>query len=114
VPNNRGDTRKYIIGWLTLKPGQGRDFLPLAREYAAACRLEDGCVFFEMNQSIDNPDVFVVSECFRDPEAHEEHLKQSLFLEFWKRIEGIAVSGRFENIYADMVAADAATFATAD
>jgi quinol monooxygenase YgiN len=110
MPHTRGDTRKYIIGWLTLKPGHGRDFVNVAQAYAAGCREEDGCIFFEMNQSIDDPDVFVVAECFRDAAAHEAHLKRPLFLESWKHIESIALSGKFENIFADSVIADGATF----
>jgi quinol monooxygenase YgiN len=110
MPHARGDSRKYIIGWLTLKPGQGRDFVQVAKAYAAGCREEDGCIFFEMNQSIDDPDVFVVAECFRDAEAHEAHLKRPLFLDSWKHIDSIALNGKFENIFADTVIADGATF----
>jgi quinol monooxygenase YgiN len=111
MSDRRGDSRKYIIGWLTLRPGQGRGFAKVAQAYAAGCREEDGCIFFEMNQSLDDPDVFVVAECFRDAEAHEAHLKRPLFLESWKHIESIALSGRFENIYAGSVSVDAISFA---
>jgi len=114
VSHSRADNRKYIIGWLTLKPGQGRDFVKVAQAYAAGCRKEDGCVFFEMTQSIDDPDVFVVAECFRDPAAHEAHLKRPLFLESWKHIESIALTGKFENIFADTVIADSAIFSADD
>jgi quinol monooxygenase YgiN len=110
MPHAGGDSRKYIIGWLALKPGQGRGFVKVAQAYAAGCRKEDGCIFFEMNQSIDDPDVFVVAECFRDAEAHEAHLKRPLFLETWKHLESIGLNGKFENILADAVIADSATF----
>jgi quinol monooxygenase YgiN len=112
MTGSRGDSRKYIIGWLRLKPGQGSDFVSRARTYAAGCREEDGCLFFEFNPSIDNPDVFVVAECFRDADAHEAHLKRALFLDFWKGLDEIALSGKFENVFADAVIADSATFGT--
>lgn len=110
MPHTRADNRKYIIGRLRLKPGQGRDFIKVAQAYAAGCRKEDGCIFFEINQSMDDPDVFVVAECFRDPAAHEAHLKRPLFLGTWKHIESIALNGKFENIFADTVIADSPIF----
>lgn len=110
MASNRTENRKFIIGWLTLKPGRGAEFAEMIRPYVAGCREEDGCVFFEMNASLDNPDVFVVAECFRDEAAHEAHLKRPLFLEFWKRLDGMAVEGRFENIYPAAVVSDSADF----
>jgi quinol monooxygenase YgiN len=109
----RADQRKYIFGRVTLKPGKGKDHVEIARAYAAGCRGEDGCIFFEMNQSVDDPDVFVIAECFRDAAAHEAHLKRPLFLEAWKDLERNAVSATFENVVARSVTAQSVTFGKA-
>jgi quinol monooxygenase YgiN len=104
------DGRKYIIGWLTFPPG-GRDaFLAIARPYAAACRAEDGCLFFEMNPSADDPDVVTVTECFRSAAAHDSHLQGALFRGFWPELERRCLRGRFENIVAAAVIPDSAVF----
>jgi quinol monooxygenase YgiN len=104
------EERKYIIGRVTLKPGSGNDYVRVAQAYAAGCREEDGCIFFEMNQSDDDPDVFVIAECFRDAAAHEAHLKRPLFLQAWEDLERVAVSATFENILARSVTVDNLTF----
>ena len=48
----RNDPPKYIIGWLVCRPGRRDALMELVVPYVAACRREDGCVFFEMNPSV--------------------------------------------------------------
>ena len=106
----QGDDRKYIIGWLTLKPGKRVKFMALARDYAERCREEDGCLFFEMNPRVDDPDVVVVAECFKSVAAHEAHLNTPWFRELWAELGRIGVTGRFENIVGGRVEVDTVDF----
>ena len=106
------ETRKFIIGWLTFPPDRRAEFLALARPYIATCRAEPGCLFFEMNPSLTDPDTVVISECFASKAAHEAHLATQNFRDFWAALNSLALTGRFENIYASEVILDSATFGT--
>ena len=105
------DGRKYIVGWLVLKPGRREAFLAdVARPYISACRKEPGCLFFEMLASLDNPDGLVIAECFASAEAHAVHLRTDGFAAFWETLNREGISGRFENVIAGQVSPDAASF----
>ena len=106
----QGDERKYIIGWLKLKPGKRGELMALAPAYAKMCREEVGCLFFEMNPSVDDADVVVVAECFKSVVAHEAHLETPWFQKLWAELDRIGVTGRFENIVGGRVDVDTADF----
>jgi quinol monooxygenase YgiN len=104
------DDRKFIIGWLKCRPGKRDELVALAGPYVTACRAEDGCLFFEMNPSITDPDVMTVAEGFASAGAHERHLQQETFRTLWGRLPDLCLTGKFENIYADHVQSDGADF----
>ena len=108
------ERRKYIIGWLTFPPGVREDFMKIGLPYAAACREEEGCVFFEMNPSATDPDVVTVAECYESAEAHAAHLKRPLFEAMWGELNRRCRRGRFENIFAGRVEPDSAEFGEKD
>ena len=110
MPDPIPESRKYIVGWLTFPPGNRDRFLQLLPAYVAACRAEPGCLFFDMNPSLTEPDVVVVSECFTSEAAHAAHLAAGTFQEFWPKLSALAISGRFENVYPGRVADDAVQF----
>lgn len=105
------DPRKYIIGWLTCCPGKRDALMAIVVPYVAECRAEDGCIFFEMNPSVHDPDLVTLAECFASPEAHAIHLETELFLRFWNRLPEFCTEGRFENIFPGRVSPDRADFA---
>ena len=84
--------------------------MPLIGPYVAECRSEEGCLFFEMNPSIHDPDVVTLAECFASGEAHDAHCRREAFLRFWDRLHDLCLEGRFENVYADRVEPDRADF----
>jgi quinol monooxygenase YgiN len=104
------DPRKFIIGWLTCKPGRRDEVMALVVPYVSKCLMEEGCEFFEMNPSVQNPDVITLAECFASSEAHALHLQTVAFQAFWKGLQSRCVEGRFLNIFADRVEPDSATF----
>lgn len=104
------ETRKYIVGWLTFPPGNRDRFMALAPAYADACRAEPGCLFFEMNPSVSDPDVVTFAECFTSEAAHATHLAAENFQKFWPILGTLALSGRFENVFAGRVEEGAVEF----
>ena len=101
---------KFVIAWLTLRPGKRGEFMALAQPFAAATRQEDGVVFFEFHHDATNPDGVVAVECYRDHAAHEAHWTTPHFAAMWTEVQRLAVEGRFQNIFADRVEPDAAVF----
>lgn len=73
----------YVVATLTTRPG-GADAL---REAAAACvaetRKEDGCIGYELFQSLDDPDKLVFVEKWETREALTAHSKQP-HLKVWR------------------------------
>ena len=112
MANTHEQHRKYIVGWIRLRPGRREEFMEIARPYVAHCREEDGCVFFDMNPSSDGPDEIVIMECFRDASAHQKHLKTQEFTDFWLQLNDLGANARFENIMARDVVPDVAEFGT--
>lgn len=73
----------YVVATLTTTPG-GADAL---RAPAAACiaetRKEDGCISYELFQSLDDPDKLVFVEKWETREALTAHSKQP-HLKVWR------------------------------
>lgn len=102
--------KKFIIGWVTFKPEKREEFLAAVRIHAEATRQEPGCVYFEINLSLENPNGAVVAECFASSQAHETHNATPHMKSFVDKMSRILVEGRFENIYSDDVKVDVVTF----
>ena len=45
--------KKFIIGWMTYKPGLREEFLAVARKHQENTRAEPGCEFFDITLSLD-------------------------------------------------------------
>jgi quinol monooxygenase YgiN len=97
------ETREYVVGWLTVAPGTREEFLKVAGTYAAAFREEEGCLFFEMNPSLDDADSVTFMECFATPEVHGAHMAAPQAGAFWKELERFGRQLRFETIRAGRV-----------
>jgi len=97
------ETREYVIGWLTVLPGMREEFLKIAAPYAAGFRGEEGCLFFEANPSLDDPDVVTFTECFASAEAHGAHMGTARAGAFWAELNRFGQHLRFETIIAGRV-----------
>lgn len=100
------DGRKFIVGWLTCKPGKRDEFMAVARAYAQVSLAEDGCIFYEMNASGRSPDTVILTECFKNEAAHAAHLATPEFEAFFAELERLCLGGEFENVIADTVTSD--------
>ena len=102
--------KKFVIGWVTYKPGMRDRFVAVTREHLAIMRKEEGCVFAEINLSLDAPNGAVVAECFKSQEAHDIHHATPQMKRFVKEMSEILTEGRFENIFSDDVTVDEVKF----
>jgi quinol monooxygenase YgiN len=102
--------RKYVMGWLKLKPGQRDAFV---REYAKgadATRKEQGCVFYDYALSAEDPDTVLIMECFESEEMHAAHLKQPHFKAVWAAFERLGAKGNFIDMWSDEAKPSAVEF----
>ena len=102
--------KKFVIGWMTYRPGMRDRFVAVAREHVANMRSEEGCIFAEINLSLDTPNGAVVAECFKSQEAHDIHNATPQMKWFVQEMSEILTEGRFENIFSDDVTVDEVSF----
>lgn len=62
-----------VIVLLEVDPQRIDEFLSLALENAAASRAEPGCLRFEVSRDATQPNLFALSESYRDQAAMEAH-----------------------------------------
>ncbi|MGW3819054.1 putative quinol monooxygenase [Streptomyces sp. NPDC005046] len=69
----------FITVKFRARPDRGADWLDLVDNFTQATRREPGNLFFEWSRSVDDPNVFVLVEAFRDADAGREHVESTHF-----------------------------------
>lgn len=62
-----------------VRPERADEWLSLVEEFTQAVRAEPGNVFFEWSRSVEDPNTFVLLECFADAEAGGVHVATDHF-----------------------------------
>jgi len=93
--------KKYVMGWLKLKPGKRDAFVAEYQKGALATRREPGCVFYDFALSSEDTDTVLIMECFANEDAHASHLKQPHFKAVWAAFQKFGAEGRFEDIWSN-------------
>jgi len=68
-----------IIATWKSRPGDETLVAEILRDMSAASRLETGCRFYQAQESLDTPGVFVVYEIYDDLAAAEAHTQSEHF-----------------------------------
>ncbi len=70
----------YMNVTLTIRPERREEFLDAMREVLPHARGEEACIYLNVGQSLEDPNVFINSECWRDlAEYRDEILKKDYF-----------------------------------
>jgi quinol monooxygenase YgiN len=69
----------FITAKFQIKPEHADDWPEISRAFTEATRAEEGCLWFEWSRSLDDPDVYVLVEAFRDGEAGGAHVGSDHF-----------------------------------
>lgn len=69
----------FIVVKFQTKPEWTERWPDLAAEFTEATRSEDGNLWFEWSQSLDNPAEYVLVEAFRDSDAGSVHVNSEHF-----------------------------------
>jgi quinol monooxygenase YgiN len=65
----------YVIATLRVKPGKLNQILDAARLVMAGTRKEEGCIFYDLNQSVTDPDQLTFVERWESREALGRHFE---------------------------------------
>ncbi|MFC0543516.1 putative quinol monooxygenase [Kutzneria chonburiensis] len=68
----------FIVVRFTVRPEVADRWLDIVADFTAATRSEPGNVFFDWSRSVDDPNVYVLTEGFQD-DAAEAHVTSAHF-----------------------------------
>jgi quinol monooxygenase YgiN len=89
-----------IVVKFPVRPERADEWATLAADYARAVQSEEGNLFFEWSRSLDDPNLFVCVEGFRDAEAGGAHVQTQAFKDFVERAPDV-VAAQPQIIYVD-------------
>jgi quinol monooxygenase YgiN len=69
----------FIVVRFPVRPDRSDEWPSLVADFTRATRAEPGNIFFEWSRSIEDPNLFVLVEAFRDSAAGEAHVNSSHF-----------------------------------
>jgi quinol monooxygenase YgiN len=69
----------FITAKFTVKPEHADDWPRISASFTQATRGEAGCQWFDWSRSLDDPNVYVLVEAFRDGDAGAAHVRSAHF-----------------------------------
>jgi quinol monooxygenase YgiN len=69
----------FITAKFRIKPEHVEQWPEISAPFTQATRAEAGCLWFEWSRSLEEPDVYVLVEAFRDGEAGGVHVQSDHF-----------------------------------
>ncbi len=93
----------YLISTAHLKPGTRDKCLAPARACIEASRRDPGCIAYDLNFSVTDPDRMVFVEVWESKAALDAHFKTAHFLAWRAAIADFVVSRKLEVITPEKV-----------
>lgn len=69
----------FIVVKFSVRPDRAEQWLSLVDDFTQATRNEPGNLFFDWSRSVEDPNVFVLTEGFASQEAGVEHVQSAHF-----------------------------------
>ena len=89
----------FIVVKFPIRPDKLDEWERAREEHTRGARSENGCLFFDYSQSVDDPNEYVLVEAFRDDDAAVHHVNSQAFKDFVERMPD-TVSGHPQIINA--------------
>lgn len=86
----------YAIATLRLKPGDHAGFMHAAAQLIAVTRQEAGCISYDLQRSVTDPQVFVFLERWSTRDAFDQHLASSRVEAFRTAAQDVITESRRE------------------
>lgn len=92
----------FIVVNFAVKPDYAERWLELVRPFTEATRGEAGNLWFNWSRSVDDPNLFVLVEAFRDDEAGVAHVRSQHFRDALRNLQpALAQTPRIINTKVD-------------
>jgi quinol monooxygenase YgiN len=82
-----------VIAHARAKPGQRERAREILEELVAPSRAEEGCINYDLHQSMEHPDLFVFHENWTSVEALEAHALSEHIARFRKKSDDVLEEG---------------------
>ncbi|MFV0279960.1 MAG: putative quinol monooxygenase [Rhodoblastus sp.] len=90
----------YVVATMVVAPDKREQVLAAARIAIAATRAEDGCIGYDLHESVTTPGTCVFVERWRDRAALNAHMGQEHF-KAWRKASADGVVSRKIEITSD-------------
>lgn len=71
----------FITAKFRVRPEDADHWAEITADFTSATRQEPGCLWFEWSRSVEEPDVYVLVEAFRDDQAGAAHVQSGHFVD---------------------------------
>lgn len=78
-----------VVAKMKVKAEKIEEFRNTAAELVKKSGQEDGCVFYTLNQSTENPEIIAILECWKSQEALDIHTKTKHFADILPKLSKI-------------------------
>jgi quinol monooxygenase YgiN len=95
----------YLLAHLKARPGAHPELMSAAKAMIAATRAEPGCILYDLNASVTDPQSMIFVEAWQSREALSEHF-DAPHMAVWRRAsEGYFTERKIEVIHPEKVEA---------
>ena len=91
------------VATFTAKDGKANELQEAMYALIEPTRKEAGCIRYELNQSLDNPNIFTMIERFKDKDAFESHSNQPHLENFKENAIKDLVKSMSINLYNELI-----------
>jgi quinol monooxygenase YgiN len=70
----------FITAKFKVRPEHADHWVEITADFTGRTRQEPGCLWFEWSRSVEEPDVYVLIEAFRDDQAGAAHVQSAHFV----------------------------------
>lgn len=77
-----------IVAIFTIKPQFSAEFVVEVKKLVEGSRQENGCIQYDFNQDINDPNTYIFTEKWQSKQAIEQHNAEPHYKEFAKYVEG--------------------------
>ena len=91
---------RYTIGWLRMRPGKRDEFMRVSKPVFDITRKEDGCLFYEVHPTTEDPNLVILIEGWQTIAQHEAHTKAPHHVGFGPTFVKLCAEARFDEIDA--------------
>ncbi len=93
----------YLLAHLKSRPGNHPELMEAAKAMIAATRAEPGCILYDLNVSITDPQSMIFVEAWESREALTAHFEMPHMKVWQKASEGYFTDVKLELIHPDKV-----------